>query len=145
MIFDILLYTRGAILKSQGGGYAPLNLSGGCEGPTPLNPPLSTIVPLFLQKCYRHAVANGPLLLLLNLSIALLNTKNISMGHSFLMLLGNSELYQFFLSCSIQITNKILTTGICTLNYSIKNAYLSAKNGCLPSANWATATIAYIQ
>ena len=35
MIFDILLYTRGAILKSQGGGYAPLNLSGGCEGPAP--------------------------------------------------------------------------------------------------------------
>ena len=137
MIFDILLYTRGAILKSQGGATPPL-ICQGVRRSYPLNPPLSTIVPLFLQKCYRHAVANGPLLLLLNLSIALLNTKNISMGHSFLMLLGHSELYQFFLSCSMQINDKIfliLTTGICTLNYSIKNAYLSAKNGCLPSAN----------
>ena len=136
MIFDILLYTRGAILKSQGGATPPLICQGGAKVLPPLNPPLSTIVPLFLQKCYRHAVANGPLLLLLNLSIALLNTKNIS--HSFLMLLGHSELYQFFLSCSMQINDKIfliLTAGKCTLNYSIKNAYLSAKNGCLPSAN----------
>ena len=95
----------------------------------------------------QDAVANGPLLLFLKSSIALLNTENIWMGHSFLMLLGHSELYQFFLSCSMQIYDKIfliLTTGICTLNYSIKNSYLSAKNGWLPSANWATATIAYI-